>query len=170
MQKNALKYLCCPLYYGELKVDIETANNWNIISGIIKCDECGKEYKIKNEIPDFRIKECYRGVNRIQRTFYNLYAPIYDFIESKLAKFSGFKEKTLRNEIISTIDINEGDCVLEVCVGTGGNIPYYRRYTSNLIVGIDISEKMIETCKKKVKSEKYRRVDLVFRLCRVSAI
>ena len=56
--------------------------------------------------------------------------------------------------MVSRMDIEEGNTVLEVCIGTGGNVPYYRKYTRGLIVGIDISEKMLSLCRNKARGEK----------------
>ena len=48
---------------------------------------------------------------------------------------------------------------MEVCIGTGGNIPYYRKYTRGLIAGIDISE-MISLCKSKINEEGWNNIEL----------
>ena len=62
--------------------------------------------------------------------------------------------------MVSRMDIEEGNTVLEVCIGTGGNVPYYRKYTRGLIVGIDISEKMLSLCRNKARGEKWGSVEL----------
>jgi len=87
------------------------------------------------------------------RALYNLYAPLYDRLEAALAKlfWPGFSEAALRREIASFLDLSPEDAVLEVCVGTGGNLPYIRARTGGLLVGLDISEEMLRICARKVK-------------------
>mgnify|MGYP000008674599 CR=1 FL=1 len=99
--------------------------------------------------------------NIIQKVLYNVYAPYYDLVEERFARRMGFSEEKLRSEIVTSMRIEENNNVLEVCIGTGGNIPYYRRYTSGLIVGIDISDKMLKTCKEKVVRYGWGSVELM---------
>jgi len=105
-----------------------------VVEGELRCSVCGKTYLLKNGLPNFIVKPCLRLSNKIQKFFYNIYAPLYDSLERRLAESLGFSEEELRMEVVSRMDIEEGNTVLEVCIGTGGNIPYYRKYTRGLIV------------------------------------
>lgn len=126
---------------------------------VIICRGCSRVYVFRHGFPDFRIPECFCGMNIIQRAFYNLYAPLYDKWEQRFALRRGFTEEMLREKIVSEMAIEDGDMVLEICIGTGSNIPYYRRYTRNTIVGLDISEGMM--LKAVEKARKYGNVELV---------
>ena len=131
-----------------------------VVEGEFKCFSCGSSFPIVDEVPDFVVKECLGLRNRVQRLLYNLYAPLYDRLEARLAESFGFSEEKLRREIVSRMDIGRGDTVLEVCIGTGGNVPYYREYTKGLIAGVDISKRMLWICKEKAESEGWRDLEL----------
>jgi len=160
MRTSILDILCCPLCQGSLILHSCKLKEDTVVEGVLKCSACGEAYLIENSLPNFTVKPCLGLSNRIQKLFYNIYAPLYDGLERKLAKSLGFSEEELRIEVVSRMDIEEGNIVLEVCIGTGGNIPYYRKYTRGLIVGIDISEKMLSLCRDKIREEEWSNVEL----------
>ncbi len=149
LQKWMLDILACPRCLGDLVITSRFKEK--AILSRLMCKSCKTTFNVKNDIPDMRIKECLKTTNKIQRLFYNLYAPFYDKWEARLAKLYGFTEKTLREELVRSIEIESDDKILEICIGTGGNVPYFREYTSNIIIGVDISERMLEVCRRKVK-------------------
>ena len=136
MLKDLLKFLGCP----KCGCGVELSNSY------LKCRCCGRSFPIREGFPDFRVGECFKGVNTLQRILYNMYAPFYDVLESRLIKLYGVTEDSLREEVVSSMDIGGGDAVLEVSIGTCGNVPYFRRFTEGPIVGLDISEKMLSRC------------------------
>jgi len=93
--------------------------------------------------------------------FYDFYASFYDRVEGRFASLLGFCEEELRDRVVSAMNIERRDNVLEVCIGTGSNIPYYRKYTDGLIVGIDISEEMFKICLDNVKKYGWRSIELI---------
>ncbi len=99
--------------------------------------------------------------NITQKALYDIYAPYYDLVEEHFARRMDFSEEKLRSKKVSAMRIREGANVLEVCIGTGGNIPYYRKYTSGLIVGMDISDKMLKMCREKVRKHSWGSVELM---------
>ncbi|HLB29281.1 MAG TPA: hypothetical protein VJM69_04015 [Dehalococcoidia bacterium] len=58
-------------------------------------------------------------LNRIARAEYNIIAPFYD---AALERFGGLHD--VRRELAEKLELSQGDVVLEVCVGTGANLPY----------------------------------------------
>ena len=114
MRTSILDILCCPLCHGPLILHSYKLKEDTIVEGGLKCSTCGDAYLIENSLPNFTVKPCLRLSNRIQKLFYNIYAPLYDRLERKLAKSLGFSEEELRTEVVSHMDIEEGNIVLEV--------------------------------------------------------
>lgn len=80
--------------------------------------------------------------NKIKKR-YNRVARFYDILDKPMEMaVSGWKEKLLSGV--------KGK-VLEVGIGTGGNIPYYP--TNVELTGIDFSPKMVEIARKKAKGK-----------------
>lgn len=52
---------------------------------------------------------------------------------------------TPRGEVVGCLELKPGDSVLDVCVGTGRNFPYYPAGVS--ITGIDFTEAMLEVAR-----------------------
>lgn len=52
MRKNMVDLLCCPVCKGELKLQIDTQNNGEILEGSLFCENCDVEYLIEDGIPN----------------------------------------------------------------------------------------------------------------------
>lgn len=52
MREKTLEILCCPVCRGELELIGAKKKGEEIIAGTLKCRKCGKEYAIKDGIPD----------------------------------------------------------------------------------------------------------------------
>ncbi len=52
MKEKTLEILCCPLCMGELELLNPETEGESIVSGTLKCKKCGREYGIKEGIPD----------------------------------------------------------------------------------------------------------------------
>lgn len=91
----------------------------------------------------------WRDPNRPITAFYNLIAPTYDLWAGE----RGLMEP-LRRELVEMLDPEPGDQLLEVSVGTGGNLPFMcdRVGPSGRIFGMDISEGMLAQARKKLAS------------------
>jgi len=76
-----------------------------VIEGELKCSKFRKGYLIKDGLPNFIVKPCLKLSNRIQKFLYNIYAPLYNGLERKLAELLGFSEEELRTEVVSRMDI-----------------------------------------------------------------
>ncbi|MHB1161502.1 MAG: class I SAM-dependent methyltransferase [Chloroflexota bacterium] len=88
-------------------------------------------------------------LDRVARVMYDLYAPHYD---RALERFGGLEEA--RRLLVERLDLKSGDRVLEVCVGTGANLPYIaeRIGPEGKIDGIDLSEGMLAQAREKLPS------------------
>ena len=96
MKLSILDILCCPLCYGLLILHSRSLKEDVVVEGELGCSVCGKTYLLKNGLPNFIVKPCLRLSNKIQKFFYNIYAPLYDSLERRLAESLGFSEEELR--------------------------------------------------------------------------
>ena len=83
---------------------------------------------------------------------YSSYAKVYDHIFGKI--FHDGREHAVRH-----LDLSPGDRVLEVGVGTGLALPFYPR--SCEIVGIDLSDGMLEKCRERLELYRLRHVKVM---------
>ncbi len=87
--------------------------------------------------------------------YYNKISGIYDFI-------SNWYYKNSREYAIDKLDLNKGQTVLNVPCGTGVNFKYFQRYLENsgLIIGIDLSNGMLNQAKLKKEKNGWTNIDL----------
>ena len=52
MRESTLDILCCPVCKGALTLKDAKKNGKDIVSGTLVCKKCGKQYRIKDGIPD----------------------------------------------------------------------------------------------------------------------
>jgi phosphatidylethanolamine/phosphatidyl-N-methylethanolamine N-methyltransferase len=89
-------------------------------------------------------------LNKIERV-YTSYAGFYDRVFGKV--FHEGRESAIRN-----LNVQPGEQILEVGVGTGLALPMYPRHCR--IVGIDLSEGMLEKAKEKAEAHSLDHVQL----------
>jgi len=90
-------------------------------------------------------------VENVER-IYSRYSGVYDFFFGRIFH-SG------REQAVASLDLQPGDRVLEVGVGTGLSLSFYPRHCQ--VVGIDISSEMLEEAHKRVAQENMRHVTLM---------
>ncbi|MFL5624792.1 MAG: class I SAM-dependent methyltransferase [Ktedonobacteraceae bacterium] len=86
------------------------------------------------------------------KRIYAYYSRVYDFI---------FKRWFFPRQqyAIQALDINPGQRVLDLGVGTGFSLPLYPQHAQ--VVGVDLSSKMLREAQKKVLRERLSHVDLM---------
>ena len=86
--------------------------------------------------------------NQSNLTKYRILAPIYDLLMSRSFV------RSARHRALTLLDIEPGDHVLLVGVGTGEDLAFLP--TSTSLVGIDLSEEMLEVARAKFPSAELR--------------
>lgn len=94
--------------------------------------------------------------DRRWRDFYDRWAPRYDWSIRIWALLAGFSDSKERRRMVSRLDLEPGQRVLEVSVGTGSNLPLMAENTGpgGRLVGLDISVGMLRQCEKKLRRQR----------------
>ncbi len=93
---------------------------------------------------------------------YRKYAENYD-LAVKLYRLLGLKIGKYRNKTINALDLSKGDFVVELGCGTGLNFPLVLDVigSEGKLIGVDITDKMLDQARKRVKENGWKNVELV---------
>ncbi len=150
MKRATLELLCCPTCRTELIVREESSNT-NENEGELFCSHCGRSYIIKNGIVHFIDLQELEGLNRRFARFYNRWSH-FETIIDRLSFLPMGGERKARAEILHRLDLNNGR-VLEVSIGSGGNLPYlFESPGVGDVYGLDISLTQLTNCRRLVTS------------------
>jgi ubiquinone/menaquinone biosynthesis C-methylase UbiE len=96
------------------------------------------------------------------RGLYRKRAANYDF-SANLYYLIGFREARYRKSAVSALGLKPGDTVVEVGCGTGLNFSYLLQSIGDTgrLIGIDLTDAMLEKAMKRIRRNRWRNVDLV---------
>lgn len=97
-------------------------------------------------------------MTNLMSDFYSKWSRIYALLFDNAPIIRG-----IRKETVNYMNLEEGDGVLEVGCGTGGNFRYMYNEVGpeGKIVGVDISEGMLEKAENKVKRNNWKNIELI---------
>ncbi|MCB2160495.1 methyltransferase domain-containing protein [bacterium] len=103
--------------------------------------------------------------NSIKKHVVNTYrkrAGNYDFTANLYYLF-GYREWAYRRSAVKKLKLQPGDTVLELACGTGLNFPLYQKYIgpSGRIIGVDITDAMLDQAQKRVAKAGWENVTLL---------
>ena len=86
--------------------------------------------------------------------YYDRFSIVYDWISSK----SYYKKP--RDFAFEKLNLSNNQLVLNIPCGTGQNFEYYQKFLSNSgkIIGIDLSQGMLEKAKEKIKKNNWNNI------------
>ncbi len=95
---------------------------------------------------------------------YRKYAENYD-LAVKCYKLLGLQIGKYRKRTIDLLELSKGDTVVELGCGTGLNFSLVldKIGTEGRIIGVDITDKMLEQAQKRLKENEWKNVELVQR-------
>lgn len=98
---------------------------------------------------------------------YQKYAENYDFVE-KFYRLLGCRIPKYRKMSIAALELSKGDTVIELGCGTGSNFSLVLDAigSKGKLIGVDITDKMLDEAKKKVQKNGWKNVELV--LCDIA--
>ena len=132
-----------PLRYETIVTNDGRFQEWLVAA------ESGDRFPIEDGFPVFLQPEDIVGLNKKYRTFYQWSAPLYDFFVRLYSFFWGGSEALWRQKFLRELEIKPGDRVLEVSVGTGGNLrllPETAEY-----FGLDLTKGMLRQCRRNLR-------------------
>ena len=93
---------------------------------------------------------------------YRKRAANYDFTANLYYLF-GYREWAYRRTAVKALKLQSGDTVLELACGTGINFPLFQRYigSEGQIIGVDLTDAMLEQAKKRVANQGWQNVTLI---------
>lgn len=85
----------------------------------------------------------------------------YD-VSANLYRLIGFREQHYRQMAVQNLELKQGDCVVELGCGTGLNFPLLQKAVgpSGKIIGIDLTDAMLDVARRKIESAGWRNVEL----------
>lgn len=141
MDERALSLLIDPATHKPLRR--ETTDGKEVLIGP------GTRYPVRQGIPVFVKQSELTGLNKKYRRLYDRLAPLYDFPYAiyDLATRGGTKRARL--QYLEALEIEPGENVLEVAIGTGANLRHLRPDAA--YYGLDISWGMLRKCRRNLE-------------------
>ena len=95
-------------------------------------------------------------MNTMAKSYYNRFSKVYDWLSPKAYYHQA------RQAAIDSLELTEGQTVLNVPIGTGQNLEYFQKHLKGTgkIIGVDISDGMLSKAFQKVREQDYSNVTL----------
>jgi ubiquinone/menaquinone biosynthesis C-methylase UbiE len=149
MKPNTIPLLCDPITHEPLRLDVEPGPDGSTHEVLVSV-RSGQRFLIRDGIPLFLRDSDVTGQNKKYQELYNRMAPLYDLMMRSYAFLRSGGEGKRRGEYLRELEIEAGDRVLEVSIGTGGNLRYLPRMARYF--GLDISGGMLKRCQRNLKA------------------
>ena len=149
MKAETLSLLCHPLTHEPLQL---------VSADVLKGASSGDSFRIRAGIPVLLTPQDVTGANRKYRGLYDTIARGYDLSQNLwgLLTHGGFDK--VRAQYLRDVEVRAGDRVLEVSVGTGGNVWFLPECAD--YYGLDISWGMLRQCRRNARKRR-RAIELV---------
>jgi len=109
----------------------------------------GERFRVRDGIPLLLDESKVSGFNQRYQGFYNRIAGLYDASIKLFAYLVGGGEEHFRGEYLRELEIQDGDRVLEVSIGTGANLRYLP--VKATYFGLDLSWGMLKRCQRNLQ-------------------
>jgi len=88
---------------------------------------------------------------RIWRWIYDGFSPLFEPVLSFCNRLLGYSDAEERRKLVAALDLQPGQQVLEVGVGTGRNLPWLRQAVTETgsVLGADFSRGMLLQCRRR---------------------
>jgi ubiquinone/menaquinone biosynthesis C-methylase UbiE/uncharacterized protein YbaR (Trm112 family) len=161
MTPHDVAKLACPACAGALRFEGTVAAG-HLERGELACAGCRRAWVVRDGIPDLVDEAQVGGLDRIMRFVYDRIAPLHDpatYVllpllqgDSEAATRDGHMRRLRLWEL--TADDDRPPSILEVGIGSGGNLPWVERDLARGLEaelwGVDISPQMIAHCRRRL--------------------
>jgi ubiquinone/menaquinone biosynthesis C-methylase UbiE len=148
MKRSTLDLLCCPGCHTELTFRDES-DNTSVNEGELFCSHCERSYIIRDGIAQFIDLQELEELNQRFARFYNRWSR-FEAIIDRLSFLPMGGERKARAEILRRLELGNGR-ILEVSIGSGGNLPYvFESPDAGELYGLDISAMQLANCRRLV--------------------
>ena len=145
MKHSTLEVLCCPACQCELTL-VDQSDGVRTREGELHCAHCARTYSIQNDIARFIDPWELEGPNRRTARFYNRFSRL-ETVAEWLSFLAIGGVRRARTEILHRLEPGSGP-ILEVSVGSGGNLPYlFESPGVDSVFGLDISLGQLARCR-----------------------
>jgi ubiquinone/menaquinone biosynthesis C-methylase UbiE len=146
MKRATLEILCCPRCGAGLSLRDER-NDGVVNDGDLSCAQCERGFPIRNGIVHFISPQELEGLNRRLARFYERFS-WFEAVLDKLSFLSFGLDRKARAEVLNRLELSGGR-VLEVSIGSGGNLSYlFESAKVSEVYGLDISAAQLARCSK----------------------
>jgi ubiquinone/menaquinone biosynthesis C-methylase UbiE len=144
MERLTLDLLSCPQCQNELTLG-GRLDERSVAEGSLACPRCERKYPIRSGIPHFISPDELEGLNRRFARFYDRLAGIEAIFDRLPLPTFGLDRKS-RMEVLERLEMSGGR-LLEVSIGSGGNLPYlFDSKDVGEVYGLDISGRQLTRC------------------------
>ncbi len=153
MKRSTLESLCCPDCKSGLILQDESGDEI-LESGSLFCSTCERIYTISEGMPQFISLEELDGLNRRFARFYKRYSRFENFF-NRLSFLTMGRERKMRSQVLDRLEL-EGGRILEVSVGSGGNLKYlFESSGVDEVYGLDISPDQLMYARQLVERQEW---------------
>lgn len=148
MDPDILELLCDPITHETLELTAGGPHG----GGSLLNPVSGRVFPVRDGIPVFLDESDATRHNRRYQRLYDRLAPVYDLSMHFYARLKSGGLKKRRMEYLRELELEAGDRLLEVSVGTGANwlfLPPETRF-----FGLDISWGMLGQCRRRIRKLK----------------
>jgi ubiquinone/menaquinone biosynthesis C-methylase UbiE/uncharacterized protein YbaR (Trm112 family) len=148
MKPETVSLLCKPGTHEPLCLDSEPGPDGSaqeVLFGV----NSGERFRVRDGIPLLLDESKISGFNQRYQGFYNRVARGYDGAIKLFAYLAGGGEENFRREFLRELEIQDGDRVVEVSIGTGTNLHYLPAKATYF--GLDLSWGMLKRCQQNLK-------------------
>jgi ubiquinone/menaquinone biosynthesis C-methylase UbiE/uncharacterized protein YbaR (Trm112 family) len=148
MKPETVSLLCGPGTHEPLRLASVPGSDGSVQEVLVGVHS-GERFPVRDGIPLLLDESKVSGFNQRYQGIYNRVAGLYDAGIKLFAYLAGGGEEHFRREYLRELEVQDGDRVLEVSIGTGANLHYLP--VKAAYFGLDLSWGMLKRCQRNLE-------------------